>query len=114
MAKKKKQTAEIKINNDVKVVINIDAYRKKVDSKVADKEQEKFSLTECAAACGVDAPQLNYYYKQGIVKPIGDYEAGFKRYFDRNALLVFIIIKSLKESMRINIECLKPLQRLVK
>jgi len=111
---RKKKTIEIEINDAVVVTIDVNEFRNQLNEKIEATEKSEltqFSLTECAEICGVDAPQLGYYVMQGIVKPIGKFERGFKKYFSLDALLAFYIVKSLKESMRINIDCLKTLQK---
>jgi hypothetical protein len=126
MAKTKKKRAvsslEININEAVKVILNLNEYRKQLDDKVDayighhndNEPMEQWSLTQCADICDVDAPQLNYYVKQGIVKPNAKVEIGCKKYFSIDGLLTFFIVKSLKQSMRINIDCLNTLQKSIR
>jgi len=112
--RKQKQELDIGINDAVVVSINVNVFRDQLKARIEatnKTELKEFSLTECAEICEVDAPQLGYYVMQGIVKPIGKFERGFKKYFSLDALLAFYIVKSLKESMRINIDCLKTLQK---
>lgn len=132
MAKKKttKKNSTLKewlihvvIGPNTNLTLDINGFMKDVDSKiVASLDPSKlkiapkhggyqFSLSQCAAVCDVEGPALNYYVKEGIVKPHGKPQAGTKKYFTYDALLTFWIIVKLKDGMRINVDVIKTLQK---
>jgi len=117
--KTKKRTIDIVIDDTVKIVLNLTKYREQLEKLMYPfinntTGMAQFSLTECAEICEVDSPQLNYYVKEGVVSPIGKVGVGCKKYFSIDGLMTFYIVKELKRSMRINIECLKTLQKAIK
>jgi len=120
MKKNKKLTFEI--GDNVELTINITGFMSALDlrCRVLDAETIAihpkkgvpiYSLTQCAQVVGVASSQLNYYVKDKTVKPVNKTQAGFKKYFDYEALLTFWIIIKLKEQMRINISVVKSLQK---
>ena len=101
---------DLPIGDNIDMKLDISGFRKACDMRVKKLDAEKikvhptqggsmFSLTQCADVIGVDGPQLNYYVKQGTVKPTGRAEAGTKKYFTYDALLTFWIIVKLKEQL---------------
>jgi len=135
MAKKKKTTRkkasakkwaiDVTVGANTQLTLDINGFMKDVDSKLVatlDPSTLKispksggyqFSLSQCAAICDVEGPALNYYVKEGVVKPHGRPEAGTKKHFTYDALLTFWIICKLKTGMRINVDVIKTLQKQV-
>lgn len=101
---------ELKIGDNLLLTLDVGGFRKSLDLRLPVIEAEDvkvnektgcrmYSLTQCADIIGVDAPQLNYYVKDGRIRPIGKPEAGTKKYFSEEALLAFLIIVQLKERL---------------
>ena len=118
MAKKKKneRLVVVPMADGVGLVVDIEKFEREFQAAIAkaniDADRETiFSLTQAAEVSQVEAPQLNYYVKMGVVSPT-DSTPGKKKYFNWAAVLAMFIIARLKETIRINIDCLEPLQRL--